>query len=62
MHFQGTSTEPVQDIEDPNHLSLEEEKQRRSKEGKSRSIEEEKLYIQRSVASMKTRFRALQQR
>ena len=58
----GGEAEHVQDIEDPNHLSLEEEKQRRCDEKKAKDVDEKKLYIQRNVASMKAIFRGLQQK
>ncbi len=52
----------VQDIEDPNHLSLEEEKRRRAEQYKSKAVEDKKLYIQRNLASMRTTFRTLAKR
>ncbi len=52
----------MQDIEDPQHPSLEEEKQRRIAEKKEKSVEEKKLHVQRNLASMKTLFRTLRQR
>ena len=52
----------VQDIEDPHHPSLEEEKRRRAEQYKSSAIEDKKLFIQRNLASMRNTFRALAKR
>ena len=52
----------MQDIEDPNHLSLEEEKRRTAEEKQAKAVETNKLKIQRSLASMKIKFKTLQSR
>ena len=52
----------VQDIEDPNHPSLEEERGRAAGERRAAAVESKKLHIQRNLASMKALFRTLQQR
>jgi hypothetical protein len=54
--------EHVQDIEDPNHLSLEEDKRRTAEEKQARTVEANKLKIQRNLASMKIKFKTLQTR
>lgn len=54
--------EHVQDIEDSNHLSLEEEKRRTAEEKHLKDVEANKVKIQRSLAAMKIQFKSLQQR
>lgn len=52
----------MQDIEDPNHLSLEDEKRRTAEEKNVKIVEQNKLKIQRHLAAMKVKFKTLQQR
>jgi hypothetical protein len=59
---QSILPEHVQDIEDPNHLSLEDEKRRTAEEKNVKVVEQNKLKIQRHLAAMKVKFKTLQQR
>ena len=56
------AADSVEDIEDPHHLSLEEEKRQRIEQQKWNKVEKDKLFIQRNLASLRNTFRALVKR